>query len=113
MIVAADGTLDPVQHPMVEPEIDCFYVYPTISMDQSLNSDLAPHDEESWVMRNQAAPLSPSCRVVRPDLPTGHDPRASAPRWRERTSTTPARLRTATSSRRGSTTSSTTTAAAA
>jgi hypothetical protein len=66
VIVAADGSLGPVQHLMVEPEIDCFYVYPTISMDQSLNSDLAPHDEETWVMRNQAAPLSPSCRVVAP-----------------------------------------------
>ena len=66
VVVGADGSLDPVQGLMVEPEIDCFYVYPTISMDQSLNSDLAPHDEEIWVMRNQAAPLSPSCRVVAP-----------------------------------------------
>jgi hypothetical protein len=66
VVVAPDGTLDAVQHVMVEPEIDCFYVYPTISMDQSLNSDLAPHDEENWVMSNQAAPLSPSCRVVAP-----------------------------------------------
>jgi hypothetical protein len=70
VIVAPDGSLDPAQHlpaeDRVEPEIDCFYVYPTISMDQSVNSDLAPHDEETWVMRNQAAPLSPSCRVVAP-----------------------------------------------
>ena len=66
VIVGADGSLDPVQGLMVAPEIDCFYVYPTISMDQSINSDLAPHDEEIWVMRNQAAPLSPACRVVAP-----------------------------------------------
>jgi hypothetical protein len=67
VIVAANGTLTPIETTdALPPEIDCFYVYPTISMDQSLNSDLAPHDEEIWVMRNQAAPLSPSCRVVAP-----------------------------------------------
>jgi hypothetical protein len=67
VIVAADGSLTPIEATVAAlPEIDCFYVYPTISMDQSLNSDLAPHDEETWVMQNQAAPLSPSCRVVAP-----------------------------------------------
>jgi len=67
--VAADGTLtpaDPDAYIATDPPIDCFYVYPTISRDAGINSDLAPHDEETWVTRNQAAPLSTGCRVFAP-----------------------------------------------
>jgi len=67
--VAADGTLtpaDPDDYITTDPPIDCFYVYPTISRDPGINSDLAPHEEETWVTRNQAAPLTTGCRVFAP-----------------------------------------------
>jgi hypothetical protein len=49
------------------PKIDCFYVYPTISTDQSGNSDLVPGaDQELFVVRQQAARLGAECRVFAP-----------------------------------------------
>ena len=32
--------------PAANPPVDCFYVYPTISRDPGLNSDLVPSDSE-------------------------------------------------------------------
>src|ERR1700741_2259163 len=29
-----------------DPPLDCFYVYPTVSRDQGMNSDLAPSEEK-------------------------------------------------------------------
>jgi hypothetical protein len=49
------------------PKIDCFYVYPTISMDPGGNSDFTPgEDEELFVVRQQAARLGAVCRVFAP-----------------------------------------------
>jgi len=49
------------------PKIDCFYVYPTISLDPGGNSDLVPgEDEELFVVRQQAARLGSVCRVFAP-----------------------------------------------
>jgi hypothetical protein len=49
------------------PKIDCFYVYPTISMDESGNSDFVPgEDEEIFVARQQVAQLGAVCRVFAP-----------------------------------------------
>ncbi len=57
--VDADGTL--TVEPFVEaedPAIDCFYVYPTISRDETPNSDWeASPNEEGYVTLNQAARL--------------------------------------------------------
>jgi hypothetical protein len=53
--------------PARHPTIDCFYVYPTISMDETGNSDLVPDDdEELFVVRQQAARLGAVCRVFAP-----------------------------------------------
>ncbi|HWP65741.1 MAG TPA: DUF3089 domain-containing protein [Candidatus Limnocylindria bacterium] len=49
------------------PKIDCFYAYPTISMDPTGNSDFTPGiDEELFVVRQQAARLGAVCRVFAP-----------------------------------------------
>lgn len=49
------------------PKIDCFYVYPTISLDETGNSDLVPSEnEELFVVRQQAARLGAVCRVFAP-----------------------------------------------
>jgi len=53
--------------PARKPKFDCFYVYPTISLDDGGNSDLVPGaDEEIYVARQQAARLGSVCRVFAP-----------------------------------------------
>ncbi len=53
--------------PAKKPKIDCFYVYPTISLDQTGNSDFTPgENEELFVVRQQAARLGSVCRVFAP-----------------------------------------------
>ena len=67
--IAADGTLtveDPVL-PVDDSDIDCFYVYPTISRDPTPFSDwTAADDEEGYAAFNQVARLSSLCRVFAP-----------------------------------------------
>jgi hypothetical protein len=65
-IVYADGTteLEPFE-PVLNPQVDCFYVYPTVSFDTGLNSDLVP-SEENFVALLQAARYSSVCRVFAP-----------------------------------------------
>lgn len=66
-VVAADGkrTLEPFK-PAKDPKFDCFYVYPTISMDTTPNSDLVPGPEEKRVAQFQAARFGANCRVFAP-----------------------------------------------
>jgi hypothetical protein len=66
-VIAADGTSSIERHePATDPPIDCFYVYPTISADQTMNADLIPGPEEMTTVRNQAARLNSQCRVFAP-----------------------------------------------
>ncbi len=48
-----------------DPPIDCFYVYPTVSRDSGLNSDLAM-SEEVGAAAAQAARFSSVCKVYAP-----------------------------------------------
>ena len=50
----------------MRPKIDCFYVYPTVSDDQGMNSDREIDPEERSVARFQAARYSQHCRVFAP-----------------------------------------------
>lgn len=53
--------------PASDPAVDCFYVYPTISRDPGLNSDLVPSDsEEAYAAQNQIARFGSVCRVFVP-----------------------------------------------
>jgi hypothetical protein len=67
-VVAADGTAEIVEHEAAEdPPVDCFYIYPTISADPELNSDLEPADgQEIRAAVNQVARLSSVCEVYAP-----------------------------------------------
>ncbi|HVG88507.1 MAG TPA: DUF3089 domain-containing protein [Gaiellales bacterium] len=49
-----------------QPKVDCFYVYPTVSDDQSRNSDLSIDPEERSIALYQAARYSQRCRVFAP-----------------------------------------------
>jgi hypothetical protein len=66
-VVYPDGSTEIQEHERPEnPEVDCFYVYPTLSIDPSPNSDLIPNDEEFFVTINQFARYSGFCRTFAP-----------------------------------------------
>ena len=48
-----------------DPPIDCFYVYPTVSRDQGMNSDLNV-DEEKGATQSQFARFASVCRTFAP-----------------------------------------------
>ena len=48
------------------PEADCFYVYPTVSFDESGNSDMVANDEERKVIEAQFARFGAECRTFAP-----------------------------------------------
>jgi hypothetical protein len=48
------------------PRIDCFYVYPTVSDDKTVNSDLSIDPEEAAIALYQASRFSQRCRVFAP-----------------------------------------------
>ena len=52
--------------PAKDPPIDCFYVYPTVSNDQALNSDLQPGREERLATETQFARFASVCRPYAP-----------------------------------------------
>jgi hypothetical protein len=49
-----------------DPPIDCFYVYPTVSDDPGMNSDLAPGREENHAAEAQFARFASVCRPFAP-----------------------------------------------
>ena len=66
-VVKADGSLQVEKFTAAtDPAIDCFYVYPTVSLDPTANSDLVPGDEENSVVRAQFARLAQQCRLFAP-----------------------------------------------
>jgi len=66
-VVAADGKLT-IEKWSSNPKaaIDCFYVYPTVSNDQTPNSDMNAGPEELAVIRSQFARFGSECRVFAP-----------------------------------------------
>ncbi|HEX8064779.1 MAG TPA: DUF3089 domain-containing protein [Allosphingosinicella sp.] len=52
--------------PEKEAKIDCFYVYPTVSRDPGLNSDLAPGLEENATAMVQLARFGSVCKTYAP-----------------------------------------------
>ena len=66
-VVAADGKRKLAKFkPDPELKFDCFYVYPTVSLDPSPNSDLNIGPEETRVAAAQAARFGQKCRVYAP-----------------------------------------------
>ncbi len=66
-VVRAGGTTT-VQRtrPAANPPIDCFYVYPTVSAQPTVNATLRIDPAETAVARAQASRFSPDCRVYAP-----------------------------------------------
>ncbi len=66
-LVFADGSSEIEPHNRdANPEVDCFYVYPTVSGDPGTNADLEQGAEEIFTTLNQAARYSRFCRVFAP-----------------------------------------------
>ena len=55
--------------PAVDPPIDCFYIYPTVSRQKTINANLTIDPEEQAVARAQAALFSQVCKVYAPMYP--------------------------------------------
>ncbi|MBI1360110.1 MAG: DUF3089 domain-containing protein [Alphaproteobacteria bacterium] len=66
-VVAPDGKLtkEPFA-PAADPPIDCFYVYPTTSLDPTPNADMTPGPEEAAVVVQQLARFGAVCRLYAP-----------------------------------------------
>ncbi|HXG93792.1 MAG TPA: DUF3089 domain-containing protein [Blastocatellia bacterium] len=66
-VIAADGKLT-IEKWSRNPDapIDCFYVYPTVSMDPTPNSDMNAGPEEMAVIRAQFARFGSVCRTYAP-----------------------------------------------
>lgn len=52
--------------PPTPPPVDCFYVYPTVSRDVGMNSDLAPDASERSAAQSQFARFAGVCRTLAP-----------------------------------------------
>jgi Protein of unknown function (DUF3089) len=66
-VVANDGSLTlEAWRDNPESDIDCFYVYPTVSKDLSRVSDFYTGEEERAVIQAQAARFGSKCRVFAP-----------------------------------------------
>jgi len=61
------GARTPAPHMVAkDPPIDCFYVYPTASLDKTMFSDLALDEGEKRSIHGQAARLTARCRLFVP-----------------------------------------------
>jgi hypothetical protein len=66
-IIAEDGRMTAEKFtPNPNPAIDCFYVYPTVSLDPGGNSDMTAGPEERNVIRAQFARFASQCRPFAP-----------------------------------------------
>jgi hypothetical protein len=66
-VIAADGTRSTETFVADKhPKFDCFYVYPTVSLDPTPNSDMTVGPDETTVAAFQAARFTRHCRVFAP-----------------------------------------------
>ena len=66
-VISEDGRLTQEKFaPNPKAPIDCFYVYPTVSLDPGGNSDMTPGNEERNVIRAQFARFTSQCRPFAP-----------------------------------------------
>lgn len=66
-VIAPDGTRRVERYaPARAPKADCFYVYPTVSLDAGGNSDMIAGPEERAVVASQFARFASRCRPFAP-----------------------------------------------
>jgi pimeloyl-ACP methyl ester carboxylesterase len=52
--------------PAADPQVDCFYVYPTVSLEPTISSDMMQGPAEKGVVRSQFARFGQVCRLYAP-----------------------------------------------
>src|SRR5688572_26690637 len=66
-VIAADGTMTREAFtPNPKAPIDCFYVYPTVSTDTGMNSDMTADPAETNVVLQQFGRFASKCRTFAP-----------------------------------------------
>ena len=66
-VVKANGTLKPEKFRAAKnPPVDCFYIYPTVSRDPGVFSDMLPGTEEMGVIAQQFARFASVCKTYAP-----------------------------------------------
>jgi hypothetical protein len=66
-VLGADGSTSVLRpRDARRPPIDCFYLYPTVSLEPTANADLAIQPAETGVAVDQASRFSQVCRVFAP-----------------------------------------------
>ena len=79
MTVEMSGARTPATHKVAtDAPVDCFYIYPTASLDPTMYSDLSPDESEKKVVHGQAARLTARCRLY---VPVYHQFTLPALRW--------------------------------
>jgi hypothetical protein len=68
-VVQSDGTEKVVRPEMTKRAIDCFYVYPSVSAQSTVNANLNVDPELTAVAEFQASRFSQTCRVFAPVYP--------------------------------------------
>ena len=66
-VIQADGSMaQETWKPDPAAPVDCFYVYPTVSNDPGVFSDMTPNAEERRVVEQQLARFGSKCRIYAP-----------------------------------------------
>ena len=66
-VVDADGATHVADYrPATDPPIDCFYLYPNVTLQQGDNADLAIDPQETAIAELEASPFSRVCRIYAP-----------------------------------------------
>ena len=66
-VIQADGSMSKeTWKPDPAAPVDCFYVYPTVSNDPGVFSDMTPNAEERRVVEQQLARFGSKCRIYAP-----------------------------------------------
>jgi hypothetical protein len=60
------GQSTPKQLTRLKSKVDCFYVYPTVSLQDSDNADLTEDPQLDAIARQQATRFTPGCRMFAP-----------------------------------------------
>lgn len=66
-VIAADGSMKKESWaPATDSKVDCFYVYPTVSLEPKISSDMTQGPAEKAVVRTQFARFGSVCRLFAP-----------------------------------------------
>jgi len=67
-VISSNGSRHMVDYTAAtDPPIDCFYLYPNVSIQDSANANLHIDSQETAIAELEASPFSQDCRVYAPE----------------------------------------------